>query len=186
MNLAKSILALAGWKVDITVPDYPKAIVCVAPHTSNWDFVLGKLAYASVHRKAGFLMKASWFRWPLGYIFRAIGGIPVERRNKSVSLTQAVIEKFDNSERLTVAITPEGTRSRTTHWHTGFLRIAIGAKIPIVLGAIDAATRTILIRDTFSYTDDIDDDIRRIKAYYSQFTALKPSHFSTDPDDATE
>lgn len=57
MNLAGLILKMFGWKVEITVPDYEKALICVAPHTSNWDFIIGKLAYASVGRKAGFLMK---------------------------------------------------------------------------------------------------------------------------------
>ena len=67
MNLAGLILRAAGWHVNITVPPYPRSVICVAPHTSNWDFVLGKLAYASVGRKAGFLMKESWFFFPLGY-----------------------------------------------------------------------------------------------------------------------
>lgn len=82
MSLSGLILKLAGWKVDITQPDYPKSIVCVAPHTSNWDFVLCKFAYAAAGRKAGFLMKESWFFFPLGIVLRAIGGIPVPRRNK--------------------------------------------------------------------------------------------------------
>ena len=66
MNLAALILKFAGWKLEITVPDYPKCIICVAPHTSNWDFILGKLAYAAAGRKAGFLMKEACFFWPLG------------------------------------------------------------------------------------------------------------------------
>lgn len=63
-----------------TVPDYPKSIICVAPHTSNWDFVLGKFAWWSLGRKAGFLMKEAWFFFPMKYLFRAMGGIPVSRR----------------------------------------------------------------------------------------------------------
>lgn len=80
MNLSKLILRIAGWRLNVTVPDYPKSIICVAPHTSNWDFILGKLAYAAVGRKAGFLMKESWFFFPLGCIFKAMGGIPVPRQ----------------------------------------------------------------------------------------------------------
>lgn len=68
-----------GWSVDISVPDFPKAIICVAPHTSNWDFIMGELAIRSVGRKAGFMMKSSWFFFPLGYLLRAIGGVPVHR-----------------------------------------------------------------------------------------------------------
>ena len=132
MWLSRQILRMAGWTVDITVPDYPKCIICVAPHTSNWDFILGKLAYASVGRKAGFLMKESWFFFPLGLIFKAMGGIPVPRR-KGSSLVETIVAKFNASQRLALAITPEGTRSRTTEWHHGFLHIAREAGVPIVL-----------------------------------------------------
>ena len=71
--LSRLILRMIGWRVEITVPNYPKCIICVAPHTSNWDFILGKLAYLSVGRKAGFLMKEAWFFFPLGLFFKAIG-----------------------------------------------------------------------------------------------------------------
>ena len=91
MSLCKALLRLSGWKVDVTVPDYPKCIICVAPHTSNWDFVLCELAYSSIGRKAGFLMKESWFFFPLGYIFKALGGIPVSRKHKGGNLTSAIV-----------------------------------------------------------------------------------------------
>lgn len=113
MNLAGLILRAAGWHVNITVPPYPRSVICVAPHTSNWDFVLGKLAYASVGRKAGFLMKESWFFFPLGYFFRAMGGIPVPRKGKNGSLVNLMVEKFKASKSLSIAITPEGTRKIT-------------------------------------------------------------------------
>ncbi len=83
MKISSLILKLFGWSVTCSVPDYPKCIICVAPHTSNWDFILGKLAYASLGRKAGFLMKDTWFFWPMGVFFRSIGGIPVPRKKKS-------------------------------------------------------------------------------------------------------
>lgn len=131
MNLAGLILRAAGWHVNITVPPYPRSVICVAPHTSNWDFVLGKLAYASVGRKAGFLMKESWFFFPLGYFFRAMGGIPVPRKGKNGSLVNLMVEKFKASKSLSIAITPEGTRKITKDWHTGFLQVAWQAGVPI-------------------------------------------------------
>ncbi|MCM1483978.1 MAG: 1-acyl-sn-glycerol-3-phosphate acyltransferase [Muribaculaceae bacterium] len=184
MNISKALLRLAGWKVSITVPDYPKSIICVAPHTSNWDFVLGKLAYSSVGRKAGFLMKDSWFVFPLGYIFKALGGIPVVRKRKGGNLTEAIVHKFNESDRLTIAITPEGTRSRTTKWHTGFLRIAREANIPIALGVIDGGTRTLSIERTFIPGSDIEADMLTIKQFYSTVTPLYPEKFTTDDDNA--
>lgn len=176
--LCKTILRAAGWRVRITVPDYPKCIICVAPHTSNWDFILGKLAYGSVGRHAGFLMKESWFFFPMGCIFRAMGGIPVPRRRGS-SLVEEIVRKFRASERMSIAITPEGTRSRTTQWRHGFLHIALQAEVPIVLGAIDFGTKEIIIEQTFHPTSDVDADMARIKAYYSRFTARYPEKFCT-------
>lgn len=178
MNISKWILKTFGWTVDITVPDYKKCIICVAPHTSNWDFIIGKLAYWSVGRKAGFLMKESWFFWPLGPIFRSIGGVPVPRGDKSRgSLVEYLVGRFRNSDELCLAITPEGTRSRTTRWHTGFLRIAIEAEIPIVLGAIDFRTRQVVIVKEFVPTGDIEADLAAVKAYYRPFTGRHPEKF---------
>lgn len=179
MNLSKLILRIAGWRVNISVPDYPKSIICVAPHTSNWDFILGKLAYASVGRKAGFLMKESWFFFPLGYFFKAIGGIPVPRQ-KGSSLTDKIVERFNSSSRLTIAITPEGTRKRTEKWRRGFLYIAYEAKVPILLGAIDYRRKEITITQEFSTTGDVDADLRSIKNYYKNFTGLYPDKFTAD------
>lgn len=180
MNLSARILKLFGWTVSITVPDSPKCLICVAPHTSNWDFVLGKLAYASVGRDAGFLMKSQWFFWPLGCFFRAIGGIPVERKNKTVSLTEVVVNKFKNSQRLQLAITPEGTRSRTAKWHTGFLHIAMQADVPIQLGILDYEHKRIQINDIFIPTGDVDADLRKIKRFYAPYKGKYPEKFCTD------
>ena len=179
MNLASLILKTFGWKVRVSVPDYPKCLICVAPHTSNWDFIIGKLAYASIGRKAGFLMKSSWFFWPLGCFFRAIGGIPVNRdKSHRQSLTHTIIDRYNSNTQLCLAVTPEGTRKKTDNWHTGFIRIAIGASVPIVLGAIDAATKTVYLEQTYTPTGDINSDMAAIKSYYKQFTGIKPENFS--------
>lgn len=180
MNLSALILKWAGWKVIDTVPDYPKCVICVAPHTSNWDFIIGKLAYASTGRKTQFLMKKSWFFFPLGAIFRAMGGIPVDRSGKGGSMVDEIVRKFNQSKRMVIAITPEGTRKRVTKWRTGFLQIALQANVPCVLAAIDFATKTAIIERTFYPSGDIDADMRAIKDYYSQFTGKHPENFSTD------
>lgn len=179
MNICKTILRIAGWTVDITVPDYPKCIICVAPHTSNWDFILGKLAYGAVRRKAGFLMKEAWFFFPLGIIFKAIGGIPVPKKRGS-SLVADIVAKFRSCDRMALAITPEGTRKRVKEWRYGFLHIATEADVPIVLGAIDYGTKTISITEEFTPTGDCAADMRSIKNYYSAFTACYSDKFTTD------
>ena len=179
MSFSGFILKIFGWKVICTVPDYQKCIICVAPHTSNWDFVLGKFAYWSVGRQAGFLMKESWFFFPMKYLLRALGGIPVPRKRGS-SLSEAIIKKFNSSERMTLAITPEGTRSRVTEWRTGFLHIAYEAHLPIVLGAIDAENKLNHLQESFTPTGDINTDMRAIKNYYKPFKGIKPENFSAD------
>ncbi|MDE7427467.1 MAG: 1-acyl-sn-glycerol-3-phosphate acyltransferase [Muribaculaceae bacterium] len=179
MNISAWLLRRAGWSVDISVPDFPKCIICVAPHTSNWDFILGKLAYAAVGRRAGFLMKEAWFFWPLGYFFRRMGGIPVKRAGGD--LVEQLTERFRAPGALTLAITPEGTRSRTSRWRTGFLRIAYAAEVPVVLGAIDFAKKRITIDTVFELTGDLDRDMADIKHFYKPFTGKYPEKFSTDP-----
>lgn len=181
MNLSATILRIAGWKVKVSLPDYPKCLICVAPHTSNWDFILGELAIHSIGRTAGFLMKETWFFFPLGYFFKAIGGIPVPRkRGVKKSVTEFVIEKFRQSSKMSLAITPEGTRSLTTQWHTGFLHIAYEAKVPLLLAAIDAGTKTIFLTKEYSPTGDMERDMAAIKQYYRQFTGIYPEKFSAD------
>ena len=181
MNLAARILKWAGWKVEVSVPDYPKSIICVAPHTSNWDFILCELAIRSIHRHAGFLMKSSWFFWPLGPIFRSMGGIAVNRK-PGQSLTQHLIEMYRESDRLTIAITPEGTRSRTSKWHTGFLRVAYETGTPICLAALDFPSKTISMNCTYEPTGDLDADMHAIKTFYRPYTGKYADKFSTEDE----
>ncbi|MBE6318132.1 MAG: acyltransferase [Bacteroidales bacterium] len=175
--LAKLILRIAGWHVSITAPDYPKCIICVAPHTSNWDFILGKLAYLSVGRDAGFLMKESWFFPPLGYILKGMGGIPVSRK-KNASLVDIIISKFNSTDNLCIAITPEGTRKKVSEWRTGLLHIAYNAKVPILLGKFDFKNKSIYVDKQLEYTNDIKTDMMRIKDFYKDASACYPDKFS--------
>lgn len=177
-NFAGILLKAFGWSVECTLPDRPKCIICVAPHTSNWDFILGKLAYSSLRRKARFLIKEAWFFWPMSCFFKAIGGIPVPKKRGS-ALTEAIIDEFRHSPELTLAITPEGTRSRTDRWRTGFLHIAAGAHVPVYLAAIDYKDKKIILSQQFTPTGDTEADMRSIKEYYSRFNARYPEKFST-------
>lgn len=186
MNLWGRILNIFGWKVDITVPVIDKCVICVAPHTSNWDFILGLFAYRSIGRKANFLMKGFWFFFPLNLLLRSLGGIPVirnkKKKDKSPSLTQHIVEKFKSSFYLNLAVTPEGTRSAQSNWRTGFLQIATQAKVPILMGVIDYRDKKVIINDIFNPSSDIPKDLEEIKEYYSSFkyAAKYPEKFITD------
>lgn len=171
MNIWKCLLDLFRWKVDISTPRREKCVICVAPHTSNWDFILGLFAYKSLGREANFLMKDFWFFFPLKYILRALGGIPVPRRKAHGSLTDAVINLFKNREYVNLAVTPEGTRSAVEKWKTGFLYIAYGAKVPIQLGVIDYKTKDIFIRDEYFPTGNVETDMKAIRDYFAPYAA---------------
>lgn len=180
MNIWASILRMSGWKVDITAPRRDKCVICVAPHTSNWDFILGILAYKSLGRKANFFMKKFWFFFPLSYLLQSLGGIPVSRGAKSGHLTESIIKKFDETSYMNLAVTPEGTRKARAKWRTGFLYIAYGAKVPVQLGVIDYHNKTVLIRDEFTPSGDVEKDMEYVKKYYSKFTdaAKYPEKFT--------
>lgn len=179
MIFSKLLLRLMGWKVSVTVPNIPQCIICVAPHTSNEDFLLCELAIRSVGRHSGFLMKKSWFFWPLGPIFRAMGGVPVDRSHGAPSLIDALVHCFQTTSRLVIAITPEGTRSRNPNWHTGFLRIATEAHVPVMLAVVDFKTKHIFMHEQFYPTGDIDADMRYIKKYYTPYQGKYPEKFTT-------
>lgn len=159
----------------------PKCLICVAPHTANADFALCELAYWSIGRRAGFLMKETWFFWPMGAIFRALGGIPVPRK-RGGHLTDVIVDKFNHAERMQLAVTPEGTRGRVCRWRTGFLHIAREANVPILLAVVDFATKTVSLNTIFEPSGDVDEDIRRIKQFYRATGAQgkHPESFCTD------
>lgn len=168
MNIWGLIFKCIGWKVKITVPYRDKAVICVAPHTSNWDFIMGLLAYRSLGRKASFLMKEFWFFFPLKYIFKALGGIPVPEKSKT-SLTATIINDFKRESYLNLAVTPEGSRSAVTSWRTGFLTIAFNANVPIQLGVIDFSHKIVLIEKEYIPTGNTQEDLKEIRKYYSNF-----------------
>lgn len=180
MNLWGLLLKWSGWKVEITVPRIDKCVICVAPHTSNWDFILGLAAYKSIGRKANFLMKKFWFFFPLKYLMKGLGGIPVPPKREGTGLTERIIRKFETTDYVNLAVTPEGTRSLQPEWHTGFLRIANGAKVPIFLGVIDYSSKRIIIREEFKPSGDSAEDMKEIKNYYSRFpgAAKYPEKFT--------
>ena len=168
MNIWGIVLKCFGWKIEITVPYREKAVICVAPHTSNWDFIMGLLAYRSMGRKASFLMKKFWFFFPLKYLMKALGGIPVDT-DRSRSLTSKIIDDFKTYKRLNLAVTPEGSRSAVEKWRTGFLTIAYNAGVPVQLGIIDFKRKKVIIQKEFEPTGDNESDLKAIRAYYANF-----------------
>lgn len=168
---------ILGWKAIVTAPDYDKYIICTAPHTSNWDFLIGKLFYGAIGRDAGFMMKKEWFFFPLGNLLRYMGGIPVYR-SKKTSMVEQIVREIKESKTFHLAITPEGTRSPNPNWKKGFYYIALKANIPIVLIGIDYKAKTITAEKTVQPSGDLEKDMKEIKQYFTKFTGRNPENFA--------
>lgn len=154
-----------------------KYIICLAPHTSNWDFLIGQLYNGAEGLHSNFLMKKEWFFWPLGPIFKRMGGIPVYRQ-KHTSMTDAMAATARNAAAFRLCITPEGTRSRVEEWKKGFYFIALKANIPILLYGIDYQHKHIQCTKTIIPSGDLESDMRNIKLYFKDFKGKKPENFT--------
>jgi len=176
-GLAFSFMKVFGWRLEGRLPDVNKLVVIAAPHTSNWDLpVLLSVTFA-LKTKACWLGKHSLFRWPYGFLFRWMGGIPVYRSASQNAVAQSV-EMFRNSEKLILAIPPEGTRSKVSHWKTGFYYIALGAEIPIAMAFIDYRRKAAGVGPTLYPTGNIEADMEVIRNFYATVTAKYPDKAS--------
>jgi 1-acyl-sn-glycerol-3-phosphate acyltransferase len=166
-----------GWKTVVTENHPDKYIICLAPHTSNWDFIIGQLYNSAEGLGSNFMMKKEWFFWPLGILFRRMGGIPVYRQ-KHTRMTDAMAQTARESERFHLCITPEGTRKRVEEWKKGFYFIAQGAQIPILLYGVDYERKLIQCTKTIIPSGDVEADMREIKLYFKDFKGKRPENFT--------
>ena len=166
-----------GWTVNVDQLHPDKFIICLAPHTSNWDFALGQLYSRAEGMKINFLMKKEWFFWPLGSIFKSMGGIPVFRQKK-MSMTDSMAETAKQVDQFKLCITPEGTRKRVEEWKKGFYFIALKAGIPILLYGADYERKLIQCTKTIIPSGDLEKDMREIKLYFKDFKGKKPENFT--------
>jgi len=178
VQLSKLILKMFGWKYVGEIPTEKKAVVIAAPHTSNWDFVWGKLTFVAHDISTTILMKKEFFFFPLGAIFRSLGVMPIDRSKKS-NLTDQLAEEFAKRDTLYLSLSPEGTRSRRPVWKRGFYFIALKAKVPILLGDLNYETKTLSFLDTFYPTGDVEADMAYIKGKYKNSKPKYPELFST-------
>lgn len=166
-----------GYTKKVTIEHPEKYIICLAPHTSNWDFFYGQLYNQAEGLSSNYLMKKEWFFWPLGSIFRKTGGIPVYRQ-KHTSMTDALAETAKKSASFRLTITPEGTRKLNAEWKKGFYFIALKANIPILLYSIDYEKKLIQCTKSIIPSGDIDADMREIKLYYKDVKGKYPEKFT--------
>ncbi|MDR3706096.1 MAG: 1-acyl-sn-glycerol-3-phosphate acyltransferase [Paludibacteraceae bacterium] len=176
-QFSRFILKLSGWKYIRTTPYIDKSVICLAPHTSNWDFIISKLFYTATGGKnSHFFMKREWFFFPLGLLLRGMGGIPVDRRRKT-SLTDQVVAEFGRHKKFHLGVTPEGTRRAVKEWKKGFYFIAVKAGVPIQLAYIDYAKKEAGITGVFIPTGNEKADFAEIKSFYKNVTGRFPERF---------
>lgn len=149
----------------------------MAPHTSNWDFVVGRLAFASQGVRVHLMIKKESFFFPLGMVLRALGGIPVDRR-QSQNTVKTITKHFEESDRFFLIITPEGTRKRVERWKKGFYFIAQTAEVPIALGYLDYGKKEGGIGPIIYTSGDFDKDLARIQDFYRDKQPCHPGKFN--------
>lgn len=177
MNLYHKILFdWMGFREEVSEPFPAKYIIALAPHTSNWDFVVGMLFCRAKDFNCNFLMKKEWFFWPLGNLMHKLGGIPVYR-SKKTGLTDIVAEKAKEMDTFRLCITPEGTRKANKEWKKGFYYIALKANIPILLYGLDYKRKLIKCSRTFIPTGNVEKDMEEIKQYFTEFEGKHPERF---------
>ena len=176
-KLAKFLLRLGGWEVVGADLDVPKAVFIAAPHTSNWDGFWALTYRVAFDIDVKFFAKRSLFWFPLGNVLGALGGISLNR-DMAGSAVQQAIDMFRNEESLYFGLAPEGTRSKTSGWKTGFYRIAIGAGVPVYLGFLDFGRRRIGIGPKIELSGDQDADLATIRGFYEDVRGRWPDKAS--------
>ena len=175
------LLRMLGWKANGFVIPEKKCIIIGVPHTSAWDFIISYLFYTGIGGNANVLIKKEFFFWPLGYFLKKMGGLPIDR-SKGTDVIRQTVQLFNEKETMHLALTPEGTRKRTTKWRGGFHAIAKSADIPVYLGSFDWGKKQISVWEKFELSDDYQADIKRMKDFYREkgIKGKYPDQFTTD------
>lgn len=169
-----ALLRLFGWSSVLVWPPEPRGLILVYPHTSNWDFLIGVLFRVGNGLPAHWMGKDTMFRWPVAGLLRRIGGLPVNRRERT-GMIGALVEEFRRRDWLWIAVAPEGTRSYTDHLKSGFYQIALAADVPIGLAYIDYDRRQVGIDTYVRMTGDVARDLETLRAFYADKRARVPA-----------
>ncbi|MEE2700510.1 MAG: 1-acyl-sn-glycerol-3-phosphate acyltransferase [Bacteroidota bacterium] len=175
--LSKIVFKLIGWKVVGIIPELNKYLAISAPHTSNWDFLIGRCFAYIVGLKPKYLIKSELYFWPLSVLINLNGGIPVYRKTGKNTVDQ-VVERIKQEDKFILGIAPEGTRKRVEKWKTGFYYIAQRSNVPIVLMYMDYQKKEVGYFDVLTPTGDIQKDLAIIQDYYKDVVGCKPEQYN--------
>ena len=159
------------------LPDEPRFVIIVAPHTSNWDFFVGIFAMFALGLRASWFGKHTIFRFPVTPILGWLGGEPIDRGTKRGTVETAV-DLFRARKQWVLTIAPEGTRKRVEQWKTGFLQIAVGAGVPIVPASFDYRRRVVGLGAPFRPTGDLVSDMSAVRGFFRKEMARYPENFA--------
>lgn len=173
--IGKTLLKLIGWRLEGPFPKDKKFVICLAPHTSNWDFFIAIFAVLALRMKANWMAKHQIFVWPIKGLLLKLGGIPVNRSAPG-GLVQQVVDKIEQSDSMIFGLAPEGTRTKVEIWKNGFLRIAKQANVPVYMGYFDAERKVFGFSEQCIEVDDIDDAMEQIRTYYKNIPAIHPEN----------
>lgn len=174
-------LKLSGWQVQGALPaQAQKSVLIAAPHTSNWDLPYTLMVAFVLRLNIYWMGKTSLFRFPFGPVMRWLGGIAVDRArtNNLVLASAQAIQAADGA--LQLIVPPEGTRSKTRYWKTGFYHIAVTARVPIVMAYMDYQRKLSGLGPVFVPTGNIEDDMVQIKAFYAPFKGRNAAQFESE------
>lgn len=169
-------LALLGWRIEGNLPNLRKFVVVVAPHTSNWDFVIGILVYFALRVEAAWLAKHTALAGPWGRLGRYLGAIAVDR-SQAGAVVDTCVREFERRERMMIAIAPEGTRRRVIEWKRGYHRIALAAGVPIVPAALDFSRKRVLFGEPLVASEDYAADYAKLRSFFRADMARYPDQF---------
>lgn len=169
--LGRTLFAVTGWRIQGELPDETKLVAIVAPHTSNWDFVVGIAAVFALELRVRFLGKHTLFNPWLGWLMRWLGGTPVVRDTPQGAVSEAA-EFVAREPRVLLGLAPTGTRTRGAPWRSGFYRIALAARVPILPVAFDFPNRAIRIFPVLVPCGDYDSDLRQLQELYAGVRGL--------------
>ena len=179
--IARLLLKIFGWKIEGEIPkmkDNENLVLIAAPHTSNWDGVFGFTAIIGLDAKISFFGKYTLFKQPLlGRFLKYMGGIPVDKNKPGSGLVKEAVANIEKLKGSLIAIAPEGTRSKTKQWRTGFLHIAEAVDAKIFTAAFDFDTKRIILDKFFIPSGNVERDLDTLKVYYSKFSAKKPENY---------
>lgn len=175
--LARLLLKLMGWKT-VPVGPFPvqaaKYVMIVAPHTSGWDFVVGVLYRSALGlEKARYLGKKELFKPPFGFLFRWLGGTPVDR-GSSHNMVDEVVKMFNRDDEFAIALSPEGTRQRVDRLRTGFYNIAKNAGVPIIMVGLDFRNKQVHFSEPLVVTDNQLGDFEKIIEFFGPIEGKHP------------